>query len=43
MAIFVCTLKNLILGMVAGICKDRKGFFLSLQTSMPFFVFYKKP
>lgn len=38
MAIFVCTLKNLILGMVAGICKDRKGFFLSLQTSMPFFV-----
>ena len=39
MAIFVCTLKNLILGMVAGTRKSRKGLFLSLQTSMPFFVF----
>ena len=39
MAIFICTLKNSILGMVAGICKDRKGLFMSLQTTMPFFGF----
>jgi hypothetical protein len=39
MAIFVCTLKNLILGMVAGTRKSRKGLFLSLQTSVPFLFF----
>jgi len=39
MAIFICKLKKLNLGMDAGICKDRKGLFLGLETSVPFFLF----
>ena len=39
MAIFVCILKNSILGMDAGICKDRKGLFLSLQNIHALFLF----
>lgn len=39
MAIFVCILKKLNLGMDAGTRKGRKGLFLSLQTSVPFLFF----
>ena len=37
MAILFCILKKLNRGMDAGISDDRKGYFVNLKTSMPYF------